>query len=400
MAQAQITPVLGSISDARAVETATKPQPGKTSHRERLHAEIPNFARIVDDAVLLLTHASETGTDVDATTRATILNAKAAANVDWDYADAGNLLAAISVLTAKLKVTAGSLRASKSDRGNPDIKSLRRWTLILAVPIILFSVLSFVSSSISTTMRSDITNANELLVKLRAELGTPAAPSAGTPDKPALPQGLNEGDVLTQLQSYASTVRSIDAQARQLNWFVLRAEHDPFSKYRWNAKLSEPERKANQDALKGFFQLPVGLENMPAALDNVTTTYQQVRSFAQDILALVSVYYGAVTACLLPILYALLGTCAFLLRNVEEELRTLTFVPASRTNWARFLIAGIGGAVVGLFNFAMTQGTSISPLAIAFLVGYAVDVFFSFLEGLLQTFTKSKAPAGTTTVRT
>jgi hypothetical protein len=53
-----------------------------------------------------------------------------------------------------------------------------------------------------------------------------------------------------------------------------------------------------------------------------------------------------------------------------------------------------------LFNFAMTQGTSISPLAIAFLVGYAVDVFFSFLEGLLQTFTKSKAPAGVATIRT
>lgn len=399
MAQAQITPVFDSMSDPGAVKIATKRQPGKSSHHEHLHTEIPNFPRMVDDAILLLTHAAETGTDVDSTTRTTILNAKAAANVDWNYADAGNLLAAISVLTAKLKVTATSLRASKSDRGNPDITSLRRWTLILAVPIVLFSVLSFVSSSISTTMRTDITNANELLVKLRSELGTPAAPTAGTPEKPALPQGLNEGDVLTQLQSYASTVRAIDAQARQLNWFVLKAEHDPFAKYRWNAKSTDQERKANQETLKNLFQLPVGLENMPAALDNVTTTYQRVRSFAQDILALVSVYYGAVTACLLPILYALLGTCAFLLRNVEEELRTLTFVPSSRTNWARFLIAGIGGAVVGLFNFAMTQGTSISPLAIAFLVGYAVDVFFSFLEGLLQTFTKSKAPASATATR-
>jgi len=399
MAQAQITPVLDSMSDPGAVKIATKPLMGKSSRHERLHTEIPNFPRMVDDAVLLLTHAAETGTDIDATTRTTILNAKATANADWNYADAGNLLAAISVLTAKLKVTAASLRASKGDRGNPDIKSLRRWTLILAVPIIVFSVLSFVSSSISTTMRTDITNANELLVKLRAELGTPAAPSAGTPDKPALPQGLNEGDVLTQLQSYASTVRAIDAQARQLNWFVLKTEHDPFAKLRWNRKFSDQERQTNQEKLNNMFQLPVGLENMPAALDNVTATYQHVRSFAQDILALVSVYYGAVTACLLPILYALLGTCAFLLRNVEEELRTLTFVPSSRTNWARFLIAGIGGAVVGLFNFAMTQGTSISPLAIAFLVGYAVDVFFSFLEGLLQTFTKSKAPASAPVAR-
>ena len=59
---------------------------------------------------------------------------------------------------------------------------------------------------------------------------------------------------------------------------------------------------------------------------------------------------------------------------------------------ARFLIAGIGGGVVGLFNtFNVTQGASIPPLAIAFLVGYAVDVFFSFLESLLQAFTKTKS---------
>jgi hypothetical protein len=60
-------------------------------------------------------------------------------------------------------------------------------------------------------------------------------------------------------------------------------------------------------------------------------------------------------------------------------------------NSARFLIAAIGGGVVGLFNnFSITQGASIPPFAIAFLVGYAVDVFFSFLENLIQTFTKPK----------
>ncbi len=353
---------------------------------------IPNFGQVLDDAMLQLTHAAEQGIDVDETTRASILTAKTAANVDWSYAGAANLLAALATVAAKLKpVTADSLRASCSDLVDPDIRTLRMWTCFLAVPIVLFSVLSFVSSSMSTAIRTDVTTANELLVKLRAELGTPSAPTAGTPEKPALPQGLNEGDVITQLQLYASTVRAIDTRSRQLNWFVMHAEHDPFANYRWNARLNSKERDANQQTLKTLFQLPVGLPNMPDALDKLTGTYQDVRSFAQDILGIVSVYYGAVTACLLPILYALLGTCAFLLRNFEEEIRALTFAPSSRTNWARFLMAGIGGAVVGLFNFALSQGESISPLAIAFLVGYAVDVFFSFLEGLLQAFTKSKS---------
>ena len=61
---------------------------------------------------------------------------------------------------------------------------------------------------------------------------------------------------------------------------------------------------------------------------------------------------------------------------------------------ARFLIAAIGGAVVGLFNnFTIGQGASIPPLAIAFLVGYAVDVFFTFLEGMLQAFTRKTSGA-------
>ncbi len=354
---------------------------------------VPDFASVLDDAMLLLTYAAEQGIDVGETTRTSILTAKAAGSCDWSYPGAGNLLAAFATLAARVKpVTADGLRASRSDVVDPDIRNLRRWTFLLAIPIILFSVLSFVSTSMSTAIRSDITTANEILVKLRAELGTTSAPTAGTPDKPALPQGLNEGDVITQLQLYASTVRSIDSRSRQLNLFVMGAEHDPYARYRWDAKLTQDERKANQEKLKELFQLPVGLANMPEALDKLTGTYQDVRSFAQDILGLVSVYYGAVTACLLPILYALLGTCAFLLRNVEEEVKALTFAPSTKMNWARFLIAGIGGAVVGLFNFALTQGESISPLAIAFLVGYAVDVFFSFLEGLVQAFTKSKSP--------
>jgi hypothetical protein len=353
-----------------------------------------DFDRAVNDSMCLLLHAAETGKDVDDTTRNSILRAKSATSAGADDTITADLLAALTKLAAQVSpVTADSLRASR-DETKPTISTLRMWTGILAVPIILFSLLGFVSSSISSAIRTDITTANELLVKLRGELGTPTAPTAGTPEKPELPKGLNEGDVITQLQLYASTIRAIDGRARQLNWFVVRAERDPFAEYRWNTKLSDKENKDHQQTLKDDFQLPVGLPNMPSALDTLTTTYQDVRSFAQDILELVSVYYGAITTCLLPVLYALLGTCAYLLRSFEEELRTLTFTP-SRANWARFLIAGIGGAVVGLFgNFTITQGASISPLAIAFLVGYAVDVFFSFLEGLLQAFTKRKNGAG------
>ena len=48
--------------------------------------------------------------------------------------------------------------------------------------------------------------------------------------------------------------------------------------------------------------------------------------------------------------------------------------------------------MVGLFNnFTVGQGASLPPLAVAFLVGYAADVFFSFLEGSMQNLSKVRS---------
>jgi hypothetical protein len=109
-------------------------------------------------------------------------------------------------------------------------------------------------------------------------------------------------------------------------------------------------------------------------------------------------FYGAINSCILPILYALLGTCAYLLRTFEDQMSTRTFIPTV-ANSARFLIAAIGGTVIGLFG-GFTSQASASPLALAFLVGYGVEIFFAFLEGLIKSFTKNvpsssmQAPSG------
>ncbi len=404
MAQPAITPIPKPETDLNAPKFASGKEPSPPPVQSDGTETSPSFSRAVDDAMCLLVHAAETGKEVEEATRSAILQAKAGGTDQWDEPGAANVLAALTKLATQLSpVTADSIRASSGNLTKPTIKSLRLWTAVLAVPIVVFSFVGFVTSSISAAIRNDINTANELLVKLRAELGTKTSPTGGTPEKPELPKGLNEGDVITQLQSYASNVRAIDARTRQLNAFVFNTARDPFAGLRWKRstskdqeqqRIEQEQNEKHQDTLKKKFQLEVGLPNMPESLDQLTTTYQDVRSFAQDVLDLVSVYYGAITTCLLPVLYALLGTCAYLLRTFEEELRTLTFMPSSRANLARFLIAGIGGAVVGLFgNFTITQGASISPLAVAFLVGYAVDVFFSFLEGLLQAFTKNKNAA-------
>jgi hypothetical protein len=52
---------------------------------------------------------------------------------------------------------------------------------------------------------------------------------------------------------------------------------------------------------------------------------------------------------------------------------------------ARNIAAVTAGAIISLFaNF--TQGSPLSPLAAAFLVGYGVEIFYAFLDTLLTTF--------------
>ena len=132
----------------------------------------PDFPRAVDDAMRLLVYSAETGRSVDDTTRTSILRAKAATSAGWDDTQAASLLAALTKLADELKpVTAESLEASADRLTKPTIKTLRLWACLLAIPIFLFSVLGFVTSSISSAIRTDIATANELVVKLRGSWG-------------------------------------------------------------------------------------------------------------------------------------------------------------------------------------------------------------------------------------
>jgi hypothetical protein len=237
---------------------------------------------------------------------------------------------------------------------------------------ILYEHLSSVSRSRLREIRKG--GCYDLAVKLRVIF--PPKSVASTPSEP--PPGIAASDVIAELQLFASNIRSIDARARQLNKLVWNSVRDP-----------QKDIRKKPEEIHKVFELPDNLPDLATAAYEKIKVYQDERYFAQKILDDVSFYYGAVTTCILPVLYALLGTCAYLLRSFEQQIRTRTLIP-SEVNFARFLIAGIGGAVVGLFNnFNIAQGASIPPLAIAFLVGYAVDVFFAFLEGLLQTFAKN-----------
>jgi hypothetical protein len=341
---------------------------------EHLKAEL-------EDAARLIRYAADVGIEVEDDVRQHVVAATMAASGGWAEAHSLNLLSALTKLSARLKPVSGeSLRACVySIKASRTFCLYRRVAIILAIFILPFSVAAFVALATCEAIRKDIDLANALAVTLTRERPLASA------NQPSNTQNVvNDGQrysekELKDLQQFAATIRAIDARAKQLKFFAVYAVPDPYASFRGDG-----------EKLKELFELPASLSNLSEAATDKITVYQNVRHFAQSVQEAVSTIFGAIASCILPMLYALLGACAYLIRSFEEQIKMRSFTGVDKPT-ARFLIAGIGGFVVGLFgNFGAGPGTSLPPLAIAFLVGYAVDVFFSFLEGLLHTFGKSQ----------
>jgi hypothetical protein len=360
------------------------------------------LAENLAEAELLLSYAAVSGIEIDESVRDGVLEARLASDASKVTEDvAANLLIALTSLAkAVAPVTVGSLRASDDLTGAR--RTMRIYSTMAGVVgllIIGISLVTYFSTSVANKIHVEIDMANGLTSKLRSELGPwPAddsappvpAPAAGTAlvqarvwyGTAATPPNVSDRDVISDLQLFAATMREIDGYTKQLRYFVLD----------FDAPLhTRPP---------GSLELQPGLDQRLASeLTDKVKEYQAVRTAGNDVMEKVTVYYGAIATCILPVLYSLLGAGAYLLRLYEDQIKNRTLTPSDR-HIARFLIAGIGGLVVGLFNNFTNQGITFSPFAIAFLVGYAVDVFFTFLEGLLQIFRRgpgASATAGTGT---
>jgi hypothetical protein len=93
----------------------------------------------------------------------------------------------------------------------------------------------------------------------------------------------------------------------------------------------------------------------------------------------------------LPMFYGLLGSLTYILRSLSTEIRDVTFTRVSATRYSlRWPLGKLAGVTIGLF-FDPTQFAglaAITPLGIAFLAGYGVELFFTGLDGLVRTFTR------------
>ena len=115
-------------------------------------------------------------------------------------------------------------------------------------------------------------------------------------------------------------------------------------------------------------------------------TSRQAQLAAQFVLGILQSY-------ILPLLYGILGAGTFVLRSLSKEIEEETFSDQKRTqHLMRVSLGALAGILVGWFSFLIPSETtsfvgSISPLAIAFLVGYNIELFFSLMDRALFSIT-------------
>jgi hypothetical protein len=341
----------------------------------------------------LLAYAASSGITIDPDVSEAIASARAASeNQHWSADIEAKFWPAKSKLGFCVKpVTADSLTAGSAGAAANAIRKYFRWTIILSVIIVPVSIVMFINTAISNDVGNLVKENDAAALAVHEQLVNyqSALDQAARNHSDRANQALLAPNLLEKLAQFARVSRQIFAEAQVLNFFILNAASKPEwangtdavrrEKLELDVRAGDPTNNVFPSMInEGFQKLAV---------------YQDIRAFAKQTQQMNLVIYGAITAYVLPVAYSLLGACAFLLRNMAAQTGTKTYRP-SYFNRARLIIAFIAGTVVGLFN-NFTQGVSVSPLAIAFLVGYAVEVFFSFLDAFVHTFERVRDPGAT-----
>jgi hypothetical protein len=111
--------------------------------------------------------------------------------------------------------------------------------------------------------------------------------------------------------------------------------------------------------------------------------FQAIRDDAQDLSGLWRGLIAGISVYLLPVVYAVLGAFLYEFRAwCTDPHKRKHQIPPDRIS--RFLMAGIAGIVISAFSDLFPKEIQLPPLALAFVVGYSIDIFTSRLDALIR----------------
>lgn len=391
-----------------------------------------SVGNLLEDSERMLTYAARAGKMIEPDIPATIAVVREAVAGGKLTADLeGQLYCAQSRLAGAIKPVSAETLDPKSTEDAK--KATRRYfvcTSILAVLIVPASMVMFVDSKLSESGKALVEANDKIAIPLHEALetqrnhivsmekrhgaydadrvlvrgGKPDLDTSASQRTVSVADERREIDyeqaltpsalaIKEQLQAFARNNRQLYAETRWLELLSLHGrDENPYDSpwmrnkatQRENLELTLPMLVRHDHSRDGSKddQKPQGPEHSIDDGLQKLAVYQDIRAMAQNAQHTSDFLWSAIAVYVLPVLYAVLGTLAFILRDLCTRTRNQTY-HASHAQCAyctRMIVAVIVGTVIGLFDKFMNGSISASPLAIAFVAGYAVDPFFAFID--------------------
>jgi hypothetical protein len=378
-----------------------------TNSGERLNPD--SRAAAVEDAKLLLHHVIKQGVELpEATTKILIEITTEIESKGWNAASELTFWGAYAELAkAARPVTAESLRALASSNMKPPraVTEVVLTSIVTGIALALLLALQIywvIGSNIVSTIDRLAAEGGRLKTQMLAAEYRRQLPSdqsfvisgeqqgAESNARPAPRQTgeTPEAQFLRAQLDYESSSRMFDESKRALdaNYVLLndwRSSQLNFlgSKENWGPRgaVPVPEDPQARYEQEQAFAAAVELGNT-IALNEAKSTLQSMASYV------------------LPLLYGLVGACAYVLRAISRDMRDVVFFAGSPVHYRlRLLLGALSGIAIGWF-FTPEQLPSglagIQPLALAFLAGYSVELLFAAMDRFISAFSGESRPQG------
>jgi len=347
----------------------------KISPREQ---NLQNLAEAIEEANILFTYIIKSGKEVEKeviTTLSYINHIQLIEEIDSVLE--GEFWYAYSRLThAALPATAESilLNSETSTRDSQEIIKKReikntiitrysRWAAVVIFVVLFFQIYWVVTSAITTKFQETI----ELKIKTEEKL---------TVLQLQFDRLLQEQQAIEEMNGTSVMKEMMTAQIEGFT-----------QKFKKFGDESKHIYQTYEEYLSIIQILRLSINFFSTDYSDVTRVTETLIIHYQTMINTIVVSY------LLPFLLGLLGAIVYILRLISNEIKNKTFLPENSQGYQlRIYLGTIAGITFSwLFGFLLPVGENsqfgnASPLAVAFLVGYSVEILFYGLDKLTGNF--------------
>jgi hypothetical protein len=366
---------LGRKSKRRQIESA----------KESVSYDV-TLEKAINDVAQMIAYASRSGKSLDKKDIQAIVEAQRAGKSITSEQEAAFWTSASAISHAIAPVTVETLRSSYSASENDEslaglaARAYRIRTIITLIALLFFQVYWLIGA----TVTSDLKDIRAHLEKLQAESQNGKVAIAALDDKDA------------QYKEKKAKLDADEAAWGDKLWAdKISAWADFEVLKKWNVAkhlFIEDEVSSAPSSNKSTARDQVS-QRSEKSVDKsdyflwvFTPDHAEEMQTAQMILTALLKY-------ILPILYGALGASAYIVRSLAAEIKDSTYSAGSVVRYElRFYLGAVAGLSIAWFtsDAKSAEGAgilqSLSPLALAFLAGYSVELLFSLLDRFVSAF--------------